>query len=89
MTSRNVSRGCSSTSILRGADVAAIPGAVPVEVDLFDVFRSEVLGEGRKSLAFRLRFQAQDRTLTDVEVAEARAAIVAEAESAHAATLRA
>ena len=42
------------------------------EVRLFDVFRSETLGEGRKSLAFALRFRAPDRTLTDDEVGEIR-----------------
>ena len=32
------------------------------------------LGDGRRSLAFGLRLQADDRTLTDDEVAEVRAA---------------
>jgi len=41
-------------------------------VDLFDVFRSDQVGEGRRSLAYRLRLQAADRTLTDAEVAEVR-----------------
>ena len=41
-------------------------------VELFDVFRSEQLGEGRRSIAYRLRLQAADRTLTDAEVAEVR-----------------
>ena len=41
-------------------------------VELFDVFRSDQLGEGRRSLAYRLRLQASDRTLTDAEVAEVR-----------------
>jgi phenylalanyl-tRNA synthetase beta chain len=45
--------------------------------EVFDVFRGEQLGEGRKSLALRLEFAAPDRTLTDEEVAELRAAIVA------------
>lgn len=61
----------------------------PVSVELFDVFRSELLGEGRKSLAFRLRFQEPDRTLTDAEVADARASIIAAVEGAHEAELRA
>ena len=39
---------------------------------LFDVHRSDRLGPDRRSLAYRLRFQARDRTLTDAEVAEAR-----------------
>ncbi len=41
-------------------------------VELFDVFRSEQVGSGRRSLAYRLRLQAHDRTLTDAEVAEVR-----------------
>ncbi|MDH3293531.1 MAG: phenylalanine--tRNA ligase subunit beta, partial [Acidimicrobiia bacterium] len=41
-------------------------------VELFDVYRGEQLGEGRRSLAYRLRFQASDRTLTDEEVAAVR-----------------
>ena len=42
--------------------------------------RGEQVGEGRKSLALRLEFRAPDRTLTDEEVAERRAAITAELE---------
>jgi phenylalanyl-tRNA synthetase beta chain len=43
--------------------------------DIFDVYRGEQVGEGRKSLALRLEFRAADRTLTDEEVAEQRSAI--------------
>jgi phenylalanyl-tRNA synthetase beta chain len=46
--------------------------------DVFDLFAGEQLGEGRKSLALRLEFRAEDRTLTDGEVAGLREAIVAE-----------
>ena len=52
-------------------------------VDLFDVFRSDQLGEGRRSLAYRLRFQADDRTLTDAEVARVRQAVIDEVQSTH------
>lgn len=69
-----------------GADAA---GTMPVSVELFDVFRSDQLGTGRRSLAFRLRFQAPDRTLTDTEVAAVREAVIAHVESAHDAILRA
>ena len=34
----------------------------------FDVFRSDTLGQANKSITFRLRFRAPDRTLTDDEV---------------------
>ena len=43
-------------------------------VELFDVFRGEQLGEGKKSLAFQLLFRAGDRTLTDEEANERRLA---------------
>ncbi|MCQ4620324.1 phenylalanine--tRNA ligase subunit beta [Corynebacterium sp. CCUG 71335] len=43
-------------------------------VELFDVYRSDALGDGKKSLAFGLVFRASDRTLTDEEANEARLA---------------
>jgi phenylalanyl-tRNA synthetase beta chain len=43
--------------------------------EVFDLYRGEQIGEGRKSLALRLSFRAPDRTLTDEEVAERRSAI--------------
>jgi phenylalanyl-tRNA synthetase beta chain len=45
--------------------------------EVFDLYEGEQLEEGRKSLALRLEFRAEDRTLTDDEVAVRRAAIVA------------
>jgi phenylalanyl-tRNA synthetase beta chain len=58
-------------------------------VRLFDCYTGEQVGEGRKSLAFSLRFRAPDRTLKADEVAAARMAAVAEAERRHGAVLRA
>jgi phenylalanyl-tRNA synthetase beta chain len=46
---------------------------------LFDVYRDERLGAGRKSLAYALRFRASDRTLTVEEASAAKDAAVAEA----------
>ncbi len=46
-------------------------------VRLFDVYEGDQAGEGRKSLAFRLRFRAPDRTLTVEETSAARDAAVA------------
>jgi phenylalanyl-tRNA synthetase beta chain len=57
--------------------VRAGGGELLAEVDVFDVYRGEQVGEGEKSLALRLSFQAPDRTLTDAEVAERRAEIEA------------
>jgi phenylalanyl-tRNA synthetase beta chain len=42
---------------------------------VFDLYRGEQVGAGRKSLALRLEFRASDRTLTDEEVAPLREAI--------------
>lgn len=42
---------------------------------LFDVFKGEQIGAGKKSLAYRLTYQA-DRTLTDAEVVKVRESII-------------
>ncbi len=38
------------------------------QVELFDIYQGNQLGEGKKSLAYKLKFQAQERTLTAEEV---------------------
>jgi phenylalanyl-tRNA synthetase beta chain len=48
-----------------------------VEAALFDVYRGERIGAGKRSLAYRITYQSPDRTLTDREVAEAHARIEA------------
>ena len=58
-------------------------------VHVFDIFRSEALGAGRVSLAFSLRFRADDRTLTDEEVAAARRRCIDAVVAGHGAELRA
>jgi phenylalanyl-tRNA synthetase beta chain len=63
-------------------------GSLLEEVRLFDVYTGEQTGQGRKSLAYTLRFRASDRTLTDDEVAVARDAAVAEAAERTGAVLR-
>jgi phenylalanyl-tRNA synthetase beta chain len=57
-------------------------------VALFDVYRGAQVGAGKKSLAYRLTYQADDRTLTDEEVAEVRSGIVQRLEETLGATLR-
>jgi len=54
-------------------------GELLESVQLFDIYTGPQAGEGRKSLAFALRFRAADRTLTDAETAAARDAAVARA----------
>ena len=51
-------------------------GKVVSAVRLFDVFRSEQIGAGKKSLAYQLTYQAEDRTLTDAEVTTTRNKII-------------
>ncbi|HET8813117.1 MAG TPA: phenylalanine--tRNA ligase subunit beta [Gaiella sp.] len=46
------------------------------EARVFDVYRGAQVGEGRKSVALHLSFQASDRTLTDDETAALRGRIV-------------
>jgi len=52
-------------------------GELLASTEVFDVYAGEQAGEGNRSLALRLRFQAPDRTLTDAEVAEVRTSIEA------------
>ncbi|MDQ1445936.1 MAG: phenylalanyl-tRNA synthetase beta chain [Acidimicrobiaceae bacterium] len=67
----------------------AAAGDLLQSVALFDVYRDpERLGEGRRSLAYRLRFQSQDRTLTDEDVAAVRARLIDAIESGLGASLR-
>ena len=63
-------------------------GELLEDVRLFDVYTGEKLGEGKRSLAFALRFRAADRTLTVDEASGARDAAVAVATERHGAALR-
>ena len=58
-------------------------------LQLFDVFRSDQLDEGVRSLAFSMRLQAKDKTLTDEEVGAVRQRCIEAVESNHPASLRA
>jgi len=57
-------------------------------VVLFDIYRGQQIGAGRKSLAYRLTYQADDRTLTDREVSKLREKIVRRLKHELRATLR-
>lgn len=63
-------------------------GELLEDIALFDVYTGPQVGEGRKSLAFALRFRAADRTLTEDEASAARDAAVARAGQLVGATLR-
>ena len=51
-------------------------GKLLAEVKLFDIFRSDLLGAGKKSLAYKLTYIAPDRTLEAGEVAALRNKII-------------
>jgi phenylalanyl-tRNA synthetase beta chain len=55
--------------------IRAAGGELLREVSVFDEYRGPQLGEGKRSLAFRLAFGSSERTLTDEDVAPVRAAI--------------
>lgn len=57
-------------------------------VELFDIYRGDQLASGTRSLAYRLRMQADDRTLTDEQVAEIRQRCIDAVENTHNAALR-
>jgi phenylalanyl-tRNA synthetase beta chain len=57
-------------------------------VRLFDVYQSDQVGAGKRSLAYKLTFRAPDRTLTADEAVAARDAAVAEAAARTGAVLR-
>ncbi|MGW0533878.1 phenylalanine--tRNA ligase subunit beta [Streptomyces sp. NPDC003032] len=63
-------------------------GELLESIRLFDVFEGEQIGEGKKSLAYALRFRAADRTLTVDEASAARDAAVALAAERTGAVLR-
>jgi phenylalanyl-tRNA synthetase beta chain len=64
-----------STEKVLAAIMAAAAGTPLVRAQVFDVFKGEQIGARKKSLAYRLIYQA-DRTLTDAEVAKVREKIV-------------
>jgi phenylalanyl-tRNA synthetase beta chain len=68
--------------------IAGAAGPLLIDVDLFDVYRGPGIPAAHRSLAFRIRLQAADHTLTDAEVATVREAIIAVA-AEKGATLRA
>ena len=63
-------------------------GKLLVNVRLFDVYRGEKLGLGKKSMAYQLTYQAFDRTLTDKDAATIRNRIVRALEREFGAVLR-
>jgi phenylalanyl-tRNA synthetase beta chain len=63
-------------------------GKLLVNVRLFDLYRGEKLGLGKKSMAYQLTYQAFDRTLNDKDAATIRNRIVRALEREFGAVLR-
>ncbi len=63
-------------------------GKLLAGVRLFDIFRGPQIGEGKKSMAYGLTYQAPDRTLTDKDAAQIRGKIVRRLEQELGAKLR-
>jgi phenylalanyl-tRNA synthetase beta chain len=68
--------------------IRAAGGELLWSVELFDVYRGTGVAEGARSLAFRLRLQAADRTLTDADVAAVRQQVIDAVQSGTGAILR-
>ena len=64
-------------------------GELLESVQLFDVYAGDQVGEGRRSLAYRLTFRSPERTMTTEEVSGLRDAAVEAAAAAHGAVQRA
>jgi phenylalanyl-tRNA synthetase beta chain len=63
-------------------------GKIVTNVRLFDVYRGEKIGAGKKSLAYSLTYQAPNKTLTDRDVAGIRTRILRRLEQELGAALR-
>ena len=82
-----VPEGVSAQALVDAAREAA--GQELRSIEPFDVYRGEQVGEGRKSIAFRVVFQSAERTLTDEDATALRERIVAELAQLFGAELRA
>jgi phenylalanyl-tRNA synthetase beta chain len=71
------------------ATVRAAAGGLLEDARVFDVYRGEQVGAGRKSVAVTVRLRAGDHTLTADEIAGVRAAVVEAVAREHGGTLRA
>jgi phenylalanyl-tRNA synthetase beta chain len=82
-----VSEDVSAGDLVTAAREAAGPELR--EMQAFDVYRGDQVGEGRKSIAFAVVFQSPERTLSDEDAAKLREKIVSALEQRYDAQLRA
>jgi phenylalanyl-tRNA synthetase beta chain len=73
----------------RVAEVIMLAGGRMVtDTVLFDVYRGDQIGKGKKSLAYSLTYQSTDKTLTDHDVSQIRQRIIRRLEQELGAILR-
>jgi phenylalanyl-tRNA synthetase beta chain len=82
-----VDEGVAAGDLIAAAREAAGPELR--ELRVFDVYRGEQVGPGKKSIALAASFQSPDRTLSDEDAAEIRGRIVEALAREHGAELRA
>ncbi len=70
------------------AAIERAAGKLCENVKLFDVYRGERLGEGKKSLAFSICFRSPDHTLTEAEINAAMDKVLASAGKTFGAVIR-
>jgi phenylalanyl-tRNA synthetase beta chain len=63
-------------------------GKLVTHITLFDVYRSEQIGKGKKSLAYSVAYQSSDKTLTDNDIAQLRQRIIRRLDQELGASLR-
>jgi len=58
------------------SEIRAYPSELIEDVALFDFYKGKNIPEGKKSLAFTVRYRAKERTLTDSEIEELHAGLI-------------
>lgn len=58
------------------------------DIKLFDIYRGEGIGEGKKSVAFSIIYRSYERTLRDEEISEIQESIISDLESSFHGKLR-
>ncbi|XXF81217.1 phenylalanine--tRNA ligase subunit beta [Myxococcaceae bacterium GXIMD 01537] len=69
--------------------IREVGGPLVEEAWIFDVYTGKPIPEGRKNLAYAIRYRSPERTLTDAEVTEAHQRIIGEVNQRLGAALRA
>ena len=63
-------------------------GKLLKSVEVFDIYKGKPIDDGKKSVAFNLIFQSEERTLTDKDTQKSFDKILKQLENKHAAALR-